>query len=317
MTDLPNPTDITYLHPHPAQQKLPDSATLGAVHLDVTGAEQARTFWTTYVGLTDLGDRDGLIRLGVDDKEMVVLHPGAHGPVAARHTGLYHLAIHVPTRKDLARLAARLYGLRWEHGPTDHAETMATYFNDPDGNGIEITFETPERGSLATGNNQYFAVLADGTTQSGTEPLDVDDLLSELTDDDNLLDPLPSGSRLGHVHLHVNDLAAARTFYIDTIGLGDMRHFEKFKMADFSLATSYVPHALAVNMWNGTDAQPKPEGTAGLREWHLHVTNEKELRIIASRLEEAGIEAEIDAEAIHVQDPAGNPLVISIDRAQT
>ena len=179
MTDN-TPSDFTLLTPHPAEQKLPETARLGAVHIDVTDADNARRFWTTYIGLTEISDSGDVIELGVDTEPMIVLHPGASSPVLPRRTGLYHVAIHVPSQKELARLCMRLYSFGWEHSPTDHAETMATYTSDPDGNGIEITFETPERGSLARGETSYAAVMADGTVQGGTEALDVDMLLSAL-----------------------------------------------------------------------------------------------------------------------------------------
>ena len=196
---------------------------------------------------------------------MVVLHPGASGPVAKRHTGLYHVAIHLPAKKELARVVARLFSQRYPNGPTDHAETMATYFSDPDGNGIELTFETPERGALDLGDGRGLAIMADGSTQGPTEPLDVDDLLSALSKDDDLTAPMPAGTRVGHVHLHVTDLHGSRRFYRDVIGLGDLRFTDAWGMADMSLETSYVPHALAFNIWNGATASPKPEGSAGSR----------------------------------------------------
>lgn len=309
MTDN-TPRGYTLLTPHPAEQLLPDDTRIGAVHLDVTDGENQKLFWTRYIGLTLLSESAETIELGIDGEPLIVLHPGASSPVVPRHTGLYHVAIHVPSQKELARLAARLYGLGWEHSPTDHTETMATYTSDPDGNGIEITFETPERGSLARGEADYAAILADGTVRGGTEALDVDMLLNALEDSDDLQAPMPSGTRIGHVHVHVNDIEAARSFYIEQLGLGDMRWFNKFRMSDFSLNTSYVPHALAINTWNGTTAQPRPEGTAGLREWTLHVNDVSALHQLSERLSDAGTVHEADGNTVRVQDPAENHLAV-------
>lgn len=307
MTDF-STENFELLTPHPAEQTLPQSARLGAVHLDVTDANNARLFWTRYIGLTEISNSDDVIELGVDGEPMIVLHPGASSPVVQRRTGLYHVAIHVPTQKELARLATRLYSFGWEHSPTDHAETMATYTSDPDGNGIEITFETPERGSLARGETSYAAVMADGTVQSGTEPLDVDMLLSALDESDEVLAPMPSGTRIGHVHMHVTNMEAARDFYINQLGLGDMRWFQSFRMSDFSLLTSYVPHAIAINTWNGTTAQPRPEGTAGLREWQLILEDSQGIKELSERLSAAGTVHEMDGNDLLVKDPAGNQL---------
>lgn len=304
--------DYTLLTPHPAEQKLPAATMLGEVHLDVTDGKNSKLFWTQYIGLTLISETGDEIRLGVDGEALIVLHPGAESPVVRRRNGLYHVAIHVPTQKELARLSARLFSLEWQNSPTDHAETMATYTNDPDGNGIEITFETPERGSLARGEADYAAVMADGSLQGGTEALDIDMLMSALDESDDLMAPLPTGTRIGHVHMHVNDIVAAREFYIEQLGLGDMRWFESFRMSDFSLNTSFVPHAIAINTWNGTSAQPRPEGTAGLREWQLIVPDMDAINALSTRLSEAGTVHEVDGNELRVQDPAGNPLRVRI-----
>lgn len=306
------PRGYTLLSPHPAEQLLPSDTSLGAVHLDVTNAENSRLFWTQYIGLTLISESADAIELGAGGETLIVLHPGAISPVVPRKTGLYHVAIHVPTQKELARLAARLYGLGWEHSPTDHTETMATYTSDPDGNGIEITFETPERGSLARGEADYAAILSDGTIRSGTEPLDVDMLLSALEESDDLNAPMPAGTRIGHVHVHVNDIVAARTFYIERLGFGDMRWFDTFRMSDFSLVTSFVPHAFAINTWNGTTAQPRPEGTAGLRAWELIVNDASAINTLSERLSVAGTIHQVEDGMLSVQDPAGNPLHVRV-----
>lgn len=312
METNPTPTGTTIPTPTPAKQLLPGETKLGAVHLDVTDGEQARTFWTQYVGLTENGPSDDSIRLGIDGQDLVVLHPGAAGTVVSRRTGLYHVAIHVPSQKELARLVARLFSLSFRNSPTDHAETMATYFSDPDGNGIEITFETPTRGALVQGDGSGLAVMADGTTQGPTEALNLDLLMSALSKDDDLMAPMPSGARIGHVHLHVRNLAESREFYRDVIGFGDLRAMDSWGMSDLSLETSYVPHALAVNVWNGPNAAVKPEGTAGLRHWTILVPDENALRGIEKRLTGANTSYDKDENGVRVNDPSGNPLAITI-----
>ena len=298
--------------PTPAPQLLPSATRMGAVHLDVTNGERSRLFWTHYVGLTEISDAPDEITLGVDDEPMIVLHPGATGPVAGRHTGLYHVAIHLPAKKELARVVARLFSQRYPNSPTDHAETMATYFSDPDGNGIELTFETPERGALALGDGRGVAIMADGSTQGPTEPLDVEDLLSTLSNDDDLAAPMPTGTRIGHVHLHVNDLHKGRAFYRDVIGLGDLRFTDGWGMADMSLETSFVPHALAFNVWNGPSATPKPEGTSGLRNWTLLVPTRQDLDSLVERLDASGTAYDREQDRISLLDPFSNRLVIAV-----
>ena len=307
---------LPFAQPTPAPQLLPGTTRLGSVHLDVTDGERARLFWTRFVGLTEVPGASDEVVLGVDGEPMVVLHPGASGPVAKRHTGLYHVAIHLPAKKELARVVARLFSQRYPNGPTDHAETMATYFSDPDGNGIELTFETPERGALDLGDGRGLAIMADGSTQGPTEPLDVDDLLSALSPDDDLAAPMPTGTRVGHVHLHVTDLHGSRRFYRDVIGLGDLRFTDAWGMADMSLETSFVPHALAFNIWNGGTATPKPDGTAGLDHWTLLVPEASDIDAVEQRLAEDGASYTREADRLTVLDPSSNRLEIAVSFPQ-
>jgi catechol 2,3-dioxygenase len=116
---------------------------------------------------------------------------------------------------------------------------------------------------------------------------------------------MPDGTRVGHVHLHVNDLAAARAFYTQVIGFGDMRAFERIGMSDFSLNTSFVPHALAINTWNGRLATPRPVGSSGLIEWEL-VVSVSGMDAVKERLMQAGAILDFSDRGFRTQDPAGN-----------
>lgn len=311
MTDI-QPTAHEHMPPKAAPQLLPPTARLGAVHLDVTDGMTSTMFWTHYIGLTLIEETDDQIALGIGDEVLIVLHPGATSPVIPRHTGLYHVAIHVPSRKELARIVARLFAIRWQNSPTDHTESIATYLSDPDGNGIEITFETPERGHLVRSETTFGAMLADGTMRGATEALDVNDLFAELTKKDDLRLPMPTGTRIGHVHLHVADLQATRSFITDVLGFGDMRSFERMGMSDFSLNTSFVPHALAINIWHGKDAQPRPAGSAGLRSWNLILPDTASLDALAERLTAAKVAFERKDSVVSTMDPAGNVVQVRV-----
>jgi len=63
--------------------------------------------------------------MGADETEVITLYPGATRPVAEGTTGLYHLAIVVPNRKELARVIARLMSKRIDNYPTDHLITKS------------------------------------------------------------------------------------------------------------------------------------------------------------------------------------------------
>ena len=95
-------------------QSIAATTGVGAVELAVTDRERAVRFYRDYVGLTPLATDGPEVRLGAAGRELVVLHGDAERPVVPRTSGLYHLAIVVPDRKELARVIARLGRLRWE-----------------------------------------------------------------------------------------------------------------------------------------------------------------------------------------------------------
>src|SRR5215831_21243741 len=174
---------------------------MGAVELAVTDGDRALQFYRDYVGLTPLPSPDRAVRMGAGGRELVLLYPGAERHVVPRTSGLYHLAILVPDRRELARVIARLARLRWDQYPTDHVMTKANYLWDPDGNGIEVYTESPEDGFMGFANGTFAAWDKDGKPRSGREPIDLEELFSHLREGDDLGAPMPDATKMGHVHL--------------------------------------------------------------------------------------------------------------------
>ena len=156
---------------------LPLTTRLGPVRIAVTDRERALSIWRDVVGLELLADTPEVLNLGAGGKVLIELALGADRPVVPNTTGLYHVAIHVPTRADLAQFVVRALQRRVRIAPTDHLVSEAVYLWDADGNGIEITFETPWRGTLGDPESGSYAITADGKPHSGREPIDVDALL--------------------------------------------------------------------------------------------------------------------------------------------
>src|SRR3989440_10476194 len=96
---------------------------VGAVELGVTDGDRALRFYRDYVGLTPLASMGSEIRLGAAGRELVVLHPDAERPVVPRRSGLYHLAIAVPDRRELAPGIAPPARPQRCQDPTPHART--------------------------------------------------------------------------------------------------------------------------------------------------------------------------------------------------
>src|SRR5258708_589153 len=206
----------------PVEPSLPAATGVGAVHLSVTDAGRALAYYREVVGLTRIEVDDGRIHLGSGARELVVLYPGAAGPVAQNHTGLYHLALVVPSRRELARVVARLGQIGIDQYPTDHVMTKSDYIWDPDGNGIEIYAESPEDGTFAFAAGTFAAYDNQGRLRSGRDPIDIPGLMSELRPDDRLDQPLSDETKMGHVHLHIRDVDEAVRFYHGLVGFDVM-----------------------------------------------------------------------------------------------
>src|SRR5260370_12599938 len=235
-------------------QSIAANTAVGAVDLAVMDGETALRFYRDYVGLTPLASEGKEIRLGAGERELVVLHPGAERPVVPKTSGLYHFAIVLPERRDLARVIARLAQLRWDQYPTDHVMTKANYLWDPDGNGIEIYVESPEDGTMGMVDGTFGAWDKDGRPRSRRDPIDLEELFGHLREDDKLDQPLPPGTRMGHIHLHVSDVEEALRFYHDLVAFDVMGHVPG---VGFVSAGGYHHH-LGLHTWPGQRPPPPP-----------------------------------------------------------
>lgn len=289
---------------------LPNTTRLGPVHIAVTDEARALAVWRDLVGLTETGRENGTISLGAGGRPLIVLETGAARPVVPNTSGLYHVAIHVPTRKELARVAARFMSARFRNSPTDHLVSEAVYAWDLDGNGIEMTFETPWRGELKSDGDIYYGLTKDGRRHSGRDAIDLDSLFGELAEGDDLRTPLPAGTRIGHVHLHVADLDKTMDFYSKAIGFAPLMLNRRIRMGD--LKTDYPPHILAFNTWAGEGAPQAPDGSAGLRWFTIEAPDAATLAVVRQRLEAAGAPVTEADGGFETHDPAGNRVKVRV-----
>lgn len=290
---------------------LPLTTTLGPVHIAVTTRDKALAIWQDVVGLDLLEEQGNALVMGAGGKALIVLETGAARPVVPRSLGLYHVAIHLPRRVDLAQMAVRALQRNVRISPTDHLISEAIYLWDLDGNGIEITFETPWRGTLGNPDTDgVYAVTTEGKTHSGREPIDLDDLLGELGPAPVLAARMPSGTRIGHVHLHVNDLHLAMDYYRDVLGFGGLFLIKSFGMGDVGL--DYMPHTLAFNIWSGPNAAQPVAGSAGLRWLTIRLPDAQSLASLKARIEQAGAPLEVIGNDLETRDPAGNRIRLEL-----
>jgi catechol 2,3-dioxygenase len=277
----------------------PDTA-VGTVRLTVSDLARSRTFYERVIGLGASVLADGEVALGVDGEHPLIELRGERSAKALnrRATGLYHLAILLPTRQDLALALARIAESRWPlDGASDHLVSEALYLSDPDGNGIEIYRDRPREQWRRTGDRLEMATL----------PLDVNDVLNELENADGPQRLAPRGTRIGHVHLQVADLDEAEAFYSGILGFDVM--VRGYPGALFVSAGGYHHH-IGLNTWQSAGASPPPPGSIGLRGFELTLVSKHELERTLDRVHAAGIEIEPSATGPLVRDPSGNAVLL-------
>jgi catechol 2,3-dioxygenase len=279
----------------PPAFRLPAETRLGVVRLQVADLARSIAYYERVIGLRVHARTPTTATLVAqqDATPLVELHerPGAT-PVPQRgRLGLYHFAILLPDRPALGRFLAHLGPLGERVGMSDHGVSEAIYLTDPDGLGIEVYADRPRAAWLSDG----------GTLGIGVAPLDVADLLGAANDQP--WTGAPAGTRIGHVHLHVGDLDAARALYHEALGL-DRVVLAAVPGALFLSAGGYHHH-LGTNTW-AADAALATERDARLLEWTIVVPTRADVEAATRSLVAAGYDV---TDAV-VADPWGTRVRI-------
>ena len=281
---------------------------IGQVQLTVSNLGRSLPFYERGLGLSSAKQPDGSVLLGGAaglPPLLSLVGDSSATPRDPRQTGLFHLAVLVPTRRDLAVALVRLAQGGWQlDGASDHLVSEALYLSDPDGNGIEV-YRDRDRAEWPHDDS--------GRLQMATLPLDFDDLLAELQDApvDAVRDSqMPDGTRIGHVHLQVAELAETERFYADVLGFDVM--VRGYPGALFVAAGGYHHH-IGLNTWNSRGGSIPHPGAVGLRAYELKLGSPSALSDVLARIDAAGIAAEPAADgATLVRDPSGNGVLLTV-----
>jgi catechol 2,3-dioxygenase len=291
---------------HGAVYRIPPGARPGWVALTVSNLDHQLDFYQRALNMKLLWKRENRAGLGAGGSDLITLAESPGSRRYRRVTGLYHAAIRFPDRAALARAIARLFELRYPNSPTDHIMTKSTYLNDPEGNGIELYAESPEDGSWRMEDGTFGAIRSDGSLSDGREPLDLDALFERLVPGQPLSDPMPAGTRIGHVHLHVSQLQEALEFYHGVLGFDVMGVAEEVGMA-FVSAGGYHHH-IGLNTWQGVGAPPPPADALGLRCFSLALPGEDDLARLKIQLNAADVRFEENDRGFELDDPSSNTI---------
>ncbi|MEP9390598.1 VOC family protein [Mesorhizobium sp. KR9-304] len=291
-----------------SQEFLANATRLGPVHLRVVDIPAALPVWFDVVGLSIQASDGGVAELGVESKTLIVLHAGATTVLPSKSRDLFHVAIHVTTRKELARVAARLRASGLRHSAQDHLISESLYVSDPSGNGIENCFDTPERfasrGETASGG--VLLLAKDGTRHSGLETLDIDRLLHELDPADRAKVPLAADTFIGHIHMRARSPETLMAFYLGALGFRP--HIQSATFGLFDCGTEQRPHMVAFNIWARDELKEPPLGAAGLEHFTVVLPTREDLAAVARRLGDAHVSSQQSDGALDLSDPEGNRL---------
>ena len=234
---------------------------LAEVALNVKDLESQTAFYHQLLGLEILNQSENQVLLGAGGKPLVRLIKTDDISIPKQSYGLYHMALLLPTREDLANVFKHLLDLKIPLvGGADHGYSEAIYLEDLEGNGIELYRDKPVT---------VWDVREDGRIIGVTEELSAQ-AIYELGKE---LDPfvIAEGTRMGHVHLSVKNSREASTFYQDSLGLED-----KFTIPHASwIASGDYHHHLAVNEWGGKNLVRRKNGMVGLAYYVVEVENKE------------------------------------------
>ena len=236
---------------------------LAEVALNVKDLESQTAFYHQLLGLEILNQSENQVLLGAGGKPLVRLIKTDDISHPKQSYGLYHMALLLPSREDLANVFKHLLDLKIPLvGGADHGYSEAIYLEDLEGNGIELYRDKPVA---------EWDIREDGRIIGVTEELSAQDIY-ELGQE---IEPfaITSGTRMGHVHLSVKNSREASAFYQESLGLED-----KFTIPHASwIASGDYHHHLAVNEWGGKNLALRENGMAGLAYYVVEVENKEEL----------------------------------------
>lgn len=273
---------------------------MGAVTLNVADLDAMTAYYRDGVGLEVLAADGPRTVLGRGAAPVVVLEQTP----ALRHAspgeaGLFHTAILFDTEEALAAAVysvAQRYPGRFT-GSSDHLVSKAFYFDDPEGNGVELYWDR-DRSEWS---------WVHGSIEMGTIFLDPNRFLQEHLTERALAGAGFGDARVGHVHLNVGDIATAAEFYVARLGFA--RTIEIPGQAVFVSAGGYHHH-MAMNVWNSRGAGRR-QRTLGLGEVDIRVPSADDLGELTERMRHYGVEARDDGRTVAFDDPWANVISVT------
>ncbi|SDJ57845.1 VOC family protein [Salimicrobium halophilum] len=267
------------------------------VTIRVADLEKSLQFYREVIGLNVLERKDGRADLTADGKTSILSLEEIENPVPKQRgrAGLYHFAILLPEKSDLASVVRHSAEKRIPIGSSDHLVSEALYLNDPDGNGIEIYIDRDP--SEWTWNGDQVTMTVD--------PLDFEQLIAAGGEEAKSWNGLPEETIMGHIHLHVSDLQEAEKFYIEGLGFDVVN---RFGAQALFISDGDYHHHIGLNTWAGVGVPATSPESPGLESYTIVLPDEETRKNTISRVEGLGAEVVQEEDAFVTEDPSGNRI---------
>lgn len=281
--------------------KIPDNTKIQSIDLRVRDLKTSLDFYSGQLGFKEIERRNDVSFLSANGNYpyLIKLVEDKSAPVRIKGTtGLYHIAILFPDRKELARVFLRLFNANQKfQGFSDHLVSEAIYLSDPDGNGIEL-YADKLRDTWIWKNRE---VVMDSL------PLDLSLITNEL-DDREVWNVIHPDTTLGHIHLNVSDLRKAEEFYNEVIRMNISNY--SYPGARFFAAGDYHHH-IGTNTWLTNKKLTRNENSLGMISFTIKSSDTDFLNELKDKIKESEYELVSDnEEGISIKDADGNLVKI-------
>ncbi|MFH0767583.1 MAG: VOC family protein [Bacillota bacterium] len=273
-----------------------DTTHVKSITLLVRDFKRALEFYVDILGLSIIQKERHIVILSANQVDpLITLIEDRNALPLDITLGLYHYALLLPNRIELAKMIKQLTSKSYPiSGASDHGVSEALYLDDPDGNGIEIYCDKDE--------SEW--PRENGELSMFTKGMDIGSVMSELSSED-IFEKISPQTLIGHLHFHVDNLDQARVFYVDVLGFNPM--YTYLDSALFISSSGYHHH-LGVNTWNG-HAPLNKEKQVGLKSYVLNVPSRDYLTLIRN-LSQHHLNVLTDGEQKYIIDILGQKIYL-------